>query len=314
MDVADGHAPRGGAVVAPADDGILYHYTNAAALLGIITNREIWATETDFLNDPTEARFAADRVGERLEKLRQDSIEGGRSVVEIDHVIRWFRRTYLGSSSRSVAPPYRAFVTSFSRSDDVLTLWRNYAGPNGFCVGFSQRHLTLWCKGPLPSANDQGADSEETAAILANDHLSASVSSVAYGDAAATQLSDEVASIVNERGFTFRESKGKVLQVLQGLVSIKHDAYADEREARLIVHRNLDACFGPDPSLRVSPSMGLVAYHKLVFPHQAVVSIVAAPGKDQSRTENAVRYLLSDGARGGWSHVYVHSSDIPFNW
>ncbi len=65
-------------------DALLYHYTSAAGLMGIVQNREIWATESNYLNDPTEVGFAS-RV---LEDLLSDyAARGGeRGRQEADRV------------------------------------------------------------------------------------------------------------------------------------------------------------------------------------------------------------------------------------
>lgn len=34
--------------------GLLYHYTSQHGLLGILGSQAVWATNTHFLNDPTE--------------------------------------------------------------------------------------------------------------------------------------------------------------------------------------------------------------------------------------------------------------------
>jgi hypothetical protein len=41
-----------------ANSEIVYHYTDAAGFLGIISSGRFWATNADFLNDPSETTFA----------------------------------------------------------------------------------------------------------------------------------------------------------------------------------------------------------------------------------------------------------------
>lgn len=99
---------------------------------------------------------------------------------------------------------------------------------------------------------------------------------------------------------------------LRALASVKHASFADEREVRLVIQRAGD--LSPNPAVRISPSHGLVAYHEVAFPHDAIISITTAPGGNQARARHALRSLLSDGGRGAWSHVEIRSTDIPFNW
>jgi hypothetical protein len=37
---------------------VLWHYTNAAGFLGIFRSGKLWATNTDYLNDASEMRYA----------------------------------------------------------------------------------------------------------------------------------------------------------------------------------------------------------------------------------------------------------------
>ena len=49
---------------------ILYHYTTQQGLLGIIRDKEIWASHTQYLNDAREFRHALDLIKEELLKIK----------------------------------------------------------------------------------------------------------------------------------------------------------------------------------------------------------------------------------------------------
>ena len=49
---------------------VLYHYTDAAGLLGMLKSQRVWATNTRFLNDPTEGDYAAAVVREVLQEQK----------------------------------------------------------------------------------------------------------------------------------------------------------------------------------------------------------------------------------------------------
>jgi hypothetical protein len=55
----------------------LYHYTTQAGLLGIIKEREIWATHTQHLNDQREYRLAIDMVSAEI--ARQQAAANGEN-------------------------------------------------------------------------------------------------------------------------------------------------------------------------------------------------------------------------------------------
>src|SRR5882724_8885709 len=52
----------------------LYHYTNAQGLLGMLESKRIWATNSRFMNDPTEIGYAIRLVREVMESvLKEDA-------------------------------------------------------------------------------------------------------------------------------------------------------------------------------------------------------------------------------------------------
>src|SRR5437660_10589388 len=49
---------------------ILYHYTDAAGLLGLLKTNRLWATNRRFMNDPTETEYAANLIRAALNDSR----------------------------------------------------------------------------------------------------------------------------------------------------------------------------------------------------------------------------------------------------
>src|SRR4029077_713313 len=47
----------------------LYHYTTQSGLLGIVGQKEIWATHTQYLNDTREGLHAVEMVHRRIKSL-----------------------------------------------------------------------------------------------------------------------------------------------------------------------------------------------------------------------------------------------------
>ena len=293
---------------------VLYHYTSAIGLLGIVEKRRLWATESNFLNDPSEISYAATVVMSNLAPLLTDPALSIGHRAEVERAWSWIAGMYMNAHTIEQYHEERSFITRFSFSEDVLTLWRSYAGANGFCVGFdADKLVSFFEKGyPDPEQDSPYGDNESREGIRTNFALVSDVIEVAYGDEVANKLADQVIALVAQPNFTLDSQQYTLSQALRSLVSVKHPAYADEREARLVVHRTGD--FSPDPLVRASPSTGLVAYHEVAFPRDALVSITTAPGAGQKRAENAVHSLLRDGGRGGWDHVRVRSADIPFTW
>lgn len=296
------------------NDPTLFHYTSAHGLIGIIKNRELWATESNYLNDPSEVSFA----GTALVSLLNARIELGVSEVERDAAkaaIVLLEQSYLDPNTPDQYREDRVFITSFSRSDQSLTLWRAYGGRNGFSVGFDEGRLGEWIgQGDPTSADRDGLMAEEIErldALDANFHLDARVQDVTYGASQVEPVFDDVMRMALEH-LSPHLQEPRLREILKQLTEIKHEAFEDEREARLVLQAQ--GHHAADPSIRVAANGALVAYRKLVFPFEAVRSITIAPGANVSQTRHAIGSLLTRGGRGPWSHVEIRECDIPFAW
>lgn len=109
----------------------LYHYTTGDGFKGILSSKELWATEIRFLNDSTEFETAIDAVAHelrgRLEDLdtphEQERAEGiFRDLVTLEEA--------------------EYFVVSFTEEHDDLNQWRAYGGSHtGFALGLDIERL-----------------------------------------------------------------------------------------------------------------------------------------------------------------------------
>ena len=115
----------------------LYHYTTQTGLLGIIKNREIWATHTQYLNDRREFLHAVDLVRGEIQRLlyEQNTGPGEASTARTEALKRMH-------NSISLSPEHiNVCVCSFSEDSDSLSQWRAYGGSSGFAIGFSPEVL-----------------------------------------------------------------------------------------------------------------------------------------------------------------------------
>lgn len=105
---------------------ILYHYTTQEALLGIFSQKCIWATNIHFLNDSTEFDYA---INLTLEALYSTDKERSWADNEFPRRIK----NVLESNDK-----LNIYVTSFSEKGDLLSQWRAYCSSSiGFSIGFS---------------------------------------------------------------------------------------------------------------------------------------------------------------------------------
>jgi hypothetical protein len=131
---------------------VVYHYTTAAGLLGIVNNDrkddqvadrprplEFWASDLLDMNDATELAFGLELMHQRAAKERPDSspssthprFDGMLSVLD----------QYLGvpelDQNRSIEPRPSVCGASFSTESDALSQWVRYGAGGGFAIGIN---------------------------------------------------------------------------------------------------------------------------------------------------------------------------------
>ncbi len=103
----------------------LYHHTKQSGLLGIVTHRELWATDLRYQNDGLELELALDLVKDIWPDVDPD----GDAEPARDFAL-------------SQTEQARVYVASFSAEPDVLSQWLGYSGAgNGYALGFSPQSL-----------------------------------------------------------------------------------------------------------------------------------------------------------------------------
>ena len=107
----------------------LWHYTDAAGMLGIVTARQLWFGDSEFLNDRTERRYGQTLRKEIIEDIRRAGDPTG-IVAAIDAALDWFG-------------VYRLYLCSFSASnDESISQWQRYGADGaGYCIGFDAVEL-----------------------------------------------------------------------------------------------------------------------------------------------------------------------------
>lgn len=110
---------------------LLHHYASPDGLIGILRNKEIWASNIAFLNDSQEVEHAVDYAKNAIEnKIRR----GGLSEAEI-RVLNSMH-SWAGTAAK------RYYVASFSEDGNLLSQWRAYCPPGGgYSVGVPSAQL-----------------------------------------------------------------------------------------------------------------------------------------------------------------------------
>lgn len=127
--------------------GLLYHYTTQAGLIGILRSKSIWATHFQYLNDTSEGQIVSNAILDEISS-RSDSSDAfhklGLAGNAPKNTAESSRDDVLtqGFVAAVWATSQNAFVTSFSERGDSLSQWRAYSGQSvGYSLGFRPDHL-----------------------------------------------------------------------------------------------------------------------------------------------------------------------------
>jgi hypothetical protein len=113
---------------------ILYHYTNSTGAIGIIEKGQVWASDTAFLNDPSEITYGSNLINEVWTSFKT----GTKLLSDYQDVIEHFVNVFC----REVSNFYSAYISCFSEKGDLLSQWRAYGRPGtGFSLGFDPQRL-----------------------------------------------------------------------------------------------------------------------------------------------------------------------------
>ncbi|MAL06949.1 MAG: hypothetical protein CMH36_09000 [Microbacterium sp.] len=109
----------------------VWHYTDPAGLVGIVSSRRLWATSTKLLNDPTELAYGLDRISEWYRGYQpSDGLPSVQTALQRVSVPEHRQRMVAESS---------VFVTSASHDHDSIGQWRAYAATSGYAIRFETR-------------------------------------------------------------------------------------------------------------------------------------------------------------------------------
>lgn len=203
----------------------LYHYTTQTGLLGIINDRRIWATHTQYLNDRREFLHAVDLVRGEIQRLLNEQSTPPASAARTEALSRM-------QNALSLSPEHiNVCVCSFSEDSDSLSQWRAYGGSSGFAIGFSPEvleaaverqswHLAQCIYDPATQLDIARALVEE----VLDEHISKRPRAAA-----------ELVTEDEEDDDVFWEAGGNLLPYLYGYAPmVKHHSFEEEREWRII--------------------------------------------------------------------------------
>lgn len=283
---------------------VLYHYTSSGGLQGILETGGLWATDLRYLNDTNEYRLGRDRIvpafREHVLKIDDSRTAKGILTSLVDHeLVRNF------------------YVTCFCEDGDSLGQWRGYAAPGGYALGFDTQvgtnavrrpldYRRVYYDGPvLESLVDGWArlSAEEFFRAFDADYRE-NLRKSAFADEFDV---DEVAS----RLYMFSNIYMYRLELMSA--AIKHHAFAEEREWRIIAGVYEYVVASPKPYFRQGP-LGLTPYVLVDMKCDngllPLKEIIVGPGSNMELRVAAVKLMLD--SLGYEDSVTVRTSEAPY--
>jgi len=300
----------------------LYHYTSPEGLKGILTNRSLFFTDSQFLNDKNECRDIYCFLKMAIKEV------GAAKNQELFSAIKEFaldaEKTpeYLGSEIQNTSI-FRFFVASFCLDSDNLSMWNYYTKtPNSYgyniCFDWHMLQRAIWDNEllrELSPVNNYGDGGFEVPYFNM-------YGSVIYDDEAKIKILTElIHDILNcEEETIFPQNPMEIFEkLIRGLgLFFKNKAFTNEKEYRfVIVSRNKELCDyeqkHPDSDLydyRLMNGILLPYVNAPILCPGSVEKVVVSPGVQQEIAIQGLEYFMF---HNGYC-PRVEKSDIPLRY
>lgn len=119
-------------------DAVIYHYTSAPGIMGIIEYNKFWVSRSDFLNDESELNYIHTVIESVCTNLIQD-IALRNIVLDKIHDKKQREDYHYEYPKNRMQKGY--YILSFSTREDSITLWSEYANFRGYCITFDYNNL-----------------------------------------------------------------------------------------------------------------------------------------------------------------------------
>jgi hypothetical protein len=269
-------APEGAAAAGPhvptPYENLLYHYTDAGALLSMVTKRQFWATPTDFKNDLSEYAQPITRLSS--------------FVKDPELFVPWVQGKpdkYLQALRLQLDTNQTVVTISFSKHANSLTQFRMYGPPGGgYGIGFPREYLARIPQLSILDCDYSHANLDEWCMSYIQEFF-AHAERLDDGSLDAQQLHGAIWS--NTDLFSRR---------LEAQLKFKADEFSAEDEVRLYK-------FGPYTKHRVSHGGNLIIpYEPLDLPNDEIpVKIICGPNRDPGLANRSCWELIAAGRAAG---------------
>jgi hypothetical protein len=272
---------------------MLYHYTDVAGLVGILSSASLWATNLRFMNDAEELAHSWRLMLEVLREAKSRA-ESPAQFELIEEIERAAQSEWVGYPD--------LYATSFTENGDLLSQWRAYGSSGGgYAIGFDAERLVR-------------PDSRHTQPVrFLNRVIYDEKSQLRVLRATADRMLDLFAK-VDPSSAAITSARARLFAALGEIVgfvfSFKDPAWVEEQEWRAV--RSVRADERDEIRFRAHGGIA-VPYVTLTFGNHAhgrlpIGEIVLGPRSDSETATQSVELLL---ANHGYSGVEIKTSSVP---
>src|ERR1039457_3979 len=206
---------------------LLWHYTSAEGLLGIVSGGNFRATDVFFFNDLSEVHYALGLIENALPEVRS-ALDPGPATQVLDRVIG-----LIGAFRQSPEFPYRMHTVCFCEEPDLLSQWRGYGAlGGGFALGFSLKAMLEYIRGTELAVSRVWYDPVDQSQLVRE--------TVACACKTLLRVSAKVEHRRDIRDLA-RQAGSYAFQILcQLAVALKSPAFREEREWRVVDYVPID--------------------------------------------------------------------------
>jgi len=286
-------------------DDVIYHYTDANGLLGIVKGNHLWATHANYQNDASELVNGREIFKEVCQQLVGTLTNPDQKII-IQNLLKMLE------------PAPVIYLCCFSKEGDQLSQWRGYADRGtGYSIGFDARNL------------------------VSRLDLVGTPFYVIYGKEIQTQVATAVVQVsldflfANLTDEDIRQNVGSVMSLMGALTlhqstRLKNEGFLEEKEVRYIVRADSSDANAGNSEILFRARNGLLVPYQLLKPQKTtrakplsdnlspqpeglfpIREIITGPCLDADRAVASVKMLLD---KHGYQTdvIEIKKSKIPF--
>ena len=265
----------------------IYHYTDLNGLQGILSNRDLWLTQSRYSNDDEESTHGLEIMGAALREAA--ATKSNQYKAYLKHVEQIFK----------IPPSEGVYICSFCEKDNLLSQWRGYsANGNGVSIGFNPKGFSYIT----------GSDSPPSGLVR--------LWKVFYNrDTQKSLIRDALEFAYRERHHRpLTDVARQAAEAIRFFIpTFKNQDFQEEQEIRLIFTPFASSTV--KPRFRVSRGM-LIPYYSLLeldtSPSKCplpIITVRMGPSSNKGLNFESTKMLL---ANAGFPNVSVDCSDTPY--